>query len=127
MRQLPRAERAQRVGGQLGCARAQPHPDHELLAVLGVGNADDLGVQDVGMGVQELLDLPWVDVLATPDHHVLDPPGDGQVTLGVHDREVPGVHPVRRVDGLGGLVRLVPVADHHRVAARAQLARGTAR
>src|SRR6201987_4318599 len=34
VRQLSRAERAQRVGGQLGRARAQPHPDHELLAVL---------------------------------------------------------------------------------------------
>src|SRR5690242_19763199 len=127
VRQLPRAERAQRLGGQLGHPRAQPHPGHELLAVLGVGYPDDLRVEDVGVGVEELLDLPWVDVLPAPDHHVLDPPGDGQVAVGVHDGEVPGVHPVRRVDGLGGLVRLVPVTDHHRVAAGAQLAGGTAR
>jgi hypothetical protein len=37
------------------------------------------------------------------------------------------VHPAVRVDRLGGLARLVPVAEHHRVAARAQLARLAAR
>jgi len=127
MGQLARAEFAQRFGGQLLRARAQPDPDHQLLAVFRVGYTDDLSVQDVGVGVEELLDFPRVDVLAAADHHVLDPPGDGQVPVGIHHGEVAGVHPVGRVDGLGGLVRLVPVADHHRVAAGAQLARSAAR
>src|ERR1043165_7443540 len=55
--QLARAEFAQRFGGQLLRARAQPDPDHQLLAALRVGHANDLRVQDVGMGVEELLDF----------------------------------------------------------------------
>ena len=74
------------------------------------------------MGVEELLDLARVDVLPAADDHVLDPAGDVDVAVGVHHRQVAGVHPAGRVDRLGGLLRLVPVAEHHRVAAGAQLA-----
>src|SRR6202000_767814 len=70
-------------------------------------------------GVEQLLDLARVDVLTAADHHVLDPAGDVHVTLVIHHPEVAGVHPARGVDGFGGLVRLVPVAEHHRVAAGA--------
>ncbi len=77
--------------------------------------------------VEELLDLRRVDVLAAADDHVLDPPDDVQVTRLVHDGEVAGVHPACGVDHLGGLLRLVPVAQHDRVAAGAHLARRPAR
>ena len=77
------------------------------------------------MRVEKFLDLPRVDVLAAADHHVLDSPGDGQITVGIHDGEVTGVHPVRGVNRFGGLVRLRPVAEHHRITASAQLARRT--
>ena len=73
------------------------------------------------MGEQELLDLAGVDVLPAADEHVLDPARDVDVAVGVHGRQVAGVHPPGDVDGFGGRVRLVPVAEHHRVAAGAEL------
>ena len=93
MGQLAGAELAQRLGGERLGALAQPHPGHQLLAVPLVGDADDLGVDDVGVGVEELLDLPRVHVLPAADDHVLDPADDVEVALGVHDGEVAGVHP----------------------------------
>src|SRR6266576_4375015 len=65
---------------------------------------------------------PGADVLPAPDHHVLDTAGDVEVAVGVHDGQIPGVHPAGRVDRFGGLVRFVPVAEHYRVAPGAQLA-----
>src|SRR5699024_5097455 len=61
------------------------------------------------------------DVLPTADHHVLDPPDDVAVAVLTHDREVTRVHPTVGVDGLRGLLRVLPVAQHHRVAAGAEL------
>src|SRR3989337_2729861 len=69
-------------------ALPQPHPGADLLAVLGIGHADDLHVSDGWVGVEELLDLARVDVLAAPDDHVLDAPRDGEVALVVEDAEV---------------------------------------
>jgi hypothetical protein len=48
MRQLAGAERAQALGGEGFRARAQLDPGHQLFAVPGVGDADDLRVEDVG-------------------------------------------------------------------------------
>lgn len=42
----------------------------DLLAVLLVGHADDLHVLYLGVGVDELLDLLGVDVLAAADDHI---------------------------------------------------------
>ena len=79
------------------------------------------------MGVQEFLDLARIDVLAAADNHVLDAPDDVDVALVVHGRQVPSVHPARGIDGLTGRFGIVPVTEHDAVAARAQLARLTAR
>ncbi len=69
------------------------------------------------MGVEELLDLARVDVLPpAPDHHVLDPADDVAVAVLAHRGQVAGVHPAVGVDGLGGLLRVLPVAQHDRVA-----------
>jgi hypothetical protein len=84
-------------------------------------------VADRRVRVEELLDLARVDVLAAADDHVLDAPDDVHVALVVHRREVARVHPARRVDRLRGRSRIVPVAEHHAVAARAELARRAAR
>src|SRR5882724_13284821 len=83
-------ELADGVGGEWFGAGAHPDPGAQLFAVLGVRDADDLGVEHVGVGVEDLLDLAGVEVLPTADDHVLDPAGDAQVTLGVHDRQVAG-------------------------------------
>src|SRR5205823_7326598 len=106
-----------------GGAWADLDPGHELLAVLDVGDADHLDVGHVGVGVEELLDLPGIDVLSTADDHVLDAADDVDVAVGVHRGQVAGVHPAAAVDGLSGALGVVPVAHHHRVAPGAQLAR----
>src|SRR4029434_8757087 len=92
----------------------------------GVGHADHLDVADGRVPVEELLDLAWIDVLAAADDHVLDPADDVGVAVGVHGRQVAGVHPARLVDGLAGGLGVVPVAEHDHVPAGAQLARGVA-
>ena len=84
-------------------------------------DTDDLHVRDVRVRVEELLDLARVDVLAAADHEVLDPADDVEVAVAVHGGQVAGVHPPRAVEDVSSLLRLVPVADHHRVAAGAQL------
>src|SRR6478735_1420484 len=113
--ELAGAELAQGLGGERRGAVLHADPRAQLLAVLLVRDADDLGVEDVGVGVEELLDLARVDVLAAADDHVLDAAGDLDVAVIVHDADVAGVHPAV-LDGLGRLVGLLPVAEHHGVA-----------
>jgi hypothetical protein len=60
---LPRQKASTRPG-RATTPVAQAHPRHQLLAVALVGHADDLHVDDVGVAVEELLDLAGVDVLA---------------------------------------------------------------
>src|SRR6478735_1635544 len=119
--ELARGVGADGVGVERVGAVAELDPRTQLLAVLLVGDADHLHVLDVGVGVEELLDLAWVDVLPTADDHVLDPADDVAVAVLAHLGEVAGVHPAVGVDGLGGLLGVVPVAEHHRVAAGAEL------
>ncbi len=61
--------------------------------------------------VQDLVDLPRVDVVAGRDDHVLLAVHDVEVALLVHVGDVAGVEPVV-ANGAGGLVRQVPVAPH---------------
>ena len=126
MRDLALAVLAHLVLGQ-ALALAQDDPGAQLLAEALVGDADHLHVEHLGVGVEELLDLARVDVLAAADHHVLDAADDVAVALVVDHREVTGVHPAAGVDRFLGLGLVVPVAEHHRVAAGAQLARLAAR
>ena len=58
-------------------------------------------VGDRRVAVEVLLDLARIDVLAAADDHVLDPPDDVAVAVGVDGREVAGVHPARGVQRLG--------------------------
>ena len=44
----------------------------DLLALMVVGHPDDGHVRDCRVGVQELLDLPGVDVLATAGDHLFE-------------------------------------------------------
>jgi hypothetical protein len=106
---------------------AGDHTGEDLLAVPLVRYADHLHIGDLGVGVEELLDLARVDVLPASDDHVLDAADDLDVAVLAHHRQVAGVHPAPRVDRLRRLLRFVPVAEHHAVAAGAQFARLTAR
>ena len=75
------------------------------------------------MGVEKLLDLAWVDVLASPDDHVAESPDDPEVSVDVHRCKVAGVHPAIVVDRVVGRVLVVPVPEHDAVSTRAQLTR----
>src|SRR5262245_58611002 len=66
MRDLPVTEFANLVDCRLR-AVTQLDPGHDLFAVLQIRHADHLHILDLGMGVQELFDLAWVDVLAAAD------------------------------------------------------------
>ena len=74
------------------------------------------------MAEDRVLDLDRRDVLTAGDDHVLLTIRDGEVVVVVVDRAaVAGVEPLEPiiddVDRGGGLVRLIPVAVHHHVAA----------
>src|SRR4029453_2225529 len=97
-------------------------PRADLLAVLLIGNANHLDVLNLRVAVEKLLDPGRIDVLPAPNHHVFDAPDDVAVALGIERREVAGVHPARLVYGLGRTRWIVPVSEHHRVPARAELA-----
>src|SRR5437667_12731211 len=105
-----------------GRAALRNDPGAELLAVFRVRHAEHLDILDLRMPVQELLDPARIHVLAAPDHHVLDAADDAAIALLVDRREVAGVHPARRIDGVARPLIVVPIAEHDRVAARAQLA-----
>ena len=74
------------------------------------------------MREQELLDLARVNVLAAADDHVLDPPGDAVIAVGLPQGQVARVQPTVGVDRRGRGFGIVVVAEHHDVAAGAKLA-----
>src|SRR5689334_9951945 len=126
VRDLAVAERADLFRCQR-LARAYAHPCAELLAIAIVGDAEHLHVLDLGMAIQELLDLARIEVLAATDHHVLDAADDVAIALLVDHGEVAGVHPAGLVEHLGGLFALIPIAEHDAVATGAELATFAAR
>src|SRR5690606_976352 len=70
---------------------------------------------------QDLFDLGGVDIEPAADVHVLEPVGDGQVAAFVDLADVAGVQPAVGVDGGGGGLRVVEVAQHHVGAAQQHL------
>ena len=67
---------------------------------------------------EHFLDLAGVDVLAAPDDHLLEPPGDAQVAAVVHRAEVAGaaVRPAASAghDGPAGDGLAAELAEHCR-------------
>src|SRR5260370_24766390 len=92
-----------------------------------IGYAESLDVGDCRMGVEELLDLARIDVLAAADDDVLQAADDVAITFGIDGGEIAGVHESGAVDRLGGRLLGGPVAAHHAVAARQELARDAGR
>ncbi|KAI3475675.1 hypothetical protein L1887_62893 [Cichorium endivia] len=62
------------------------------------------------------------NVLAAADDHVLAAPDNLQIARLVHHRQITAVHPLGLVDALLGRLLVVPVAEHHAVAAGADSA-----
>lgn len=70
----------------------------------------------MSLGVQDVLDLAGVDVVAGGDDHPLGPAPEVDEALLIHDAEVAGIDPGEAVrvmaEGLGGLVGVVHVLLH---------------
>src|SRR6185437_503426 len=49
-----------------------------------VWHSDDGGLGHLGQGDDEVLDLPWANVLAAPDNQVLHPANDREIAVLVH-------------------------------------------
>jgi len=98
---------------RLGDLVAVAQHDHRTayLAPGGVGDADQGAFGDGRVGVQGLLHLGGVDVLAAGDDHVLEPAGDVQVPVVVDLSQVTGAEPATLGERRPGRVRLPPVAS----------------
>src|SRR6266508_1815464 len=118
-----RAVRAE-VLGRRGRVGLELHDRLDLLAEHLVRDADDGGVDDIGMLEQGLLDLDAVHVLAAADDHVLRPVDEVEEPVLVETTDVAAAEPAVRGDRLGGRVGSVPVpAAHDRGSAQPDLAR----
>src|SRR5450631_1199110 len=115
VRDLSLTERADLVGRER-LARARPDPCAELLAVAGVSDPENLNIQNLRMTIEEFLDFSGIEILAATDHHVLDAADDVAIALGIDHGDVAGVHPPLRVEHVGGLFPLIPIAQHDAVA-----------
>ena len=92
-------------------ARLQSYDRRRLFAEYPVRQADDGGIHDRRMAVQNLLDLDAVDVLAAADQHVLLAIDDVEEALLVDLREIAGLEPVV-LEGFLRRLGLVPVTTH---------------
>ena len=95
------------------------HPGANFLAHFWVGYAEYLYLGDFGIGIEEFLDLAWVDILATADHHIFNTANHLHIAVRIHDAEVAGVQPVGGIDGFPGALVVIPVTLHDRIAAHA--------
>src|SRR6185437_4978963 len=103
----------------------EPHPRADLLAIFQIRKPDDLRLAHFRMRVQELLDLARIYVLAPTNDHVLDASADVHTAVLTHHGQIARMHPSSGVNRLSGRLWVVPVAEHHRVPARAQLPLGS--
>ena len=105
----------------IACPLARHHYGRQLLAQPLVGDPEGHGFGDTFALVERVLNLKAADVLAAPDHDVLDAINEVDEFLLVGIGQVPGSEPAvlkrprRRVG-------LVPVASHHGRAAHPQFA-----
>src|SRR6516162_2910541 len=105
---------------------AQPDASADLFTIPVVRNPHHGDIEHRRMAIEELLDLPWIDVFSTADDHVFDAPDDIAVPLLIEDREVTGAHPSALIDRLRRALGLTPVTAHHGISAGQQLTGGPA-
>src|ERR1022692_2126296 len=103
-----------------GLAGFELHPRQDGFTEAGVGDADDVDVGDLGMGVQEVLDFARVDVLSAADNGVLGASAETEIAVGTHGGEIAGVEPAFGIDDGGGGFGIRVVAFHDQVAAGAE-------
>src|SRR5205807_8970653 len=65
------------------------------------------------MADEELLNFSGEEVLAAANDHLLEPTHDVDIPVSIHRGQVARVQPALTINGLGGLLRHLVVADHH--------------
>ena len=103
-------------------ARSRSHEcDHPLSPLL-VGYAHHRDVAHAGVSEENLFDFPGIDILSTPNDHVLDAANNLDVAPRIHRSEVARMQPARFIDGRFGRFGVVVIAVHHPVSPGADLA-----
>src|SRR5208283_4459433 len=102
--------------------RFQPDPSADDLAKAWIRNPDHLRLGHLGMGVQELFNLPWIDVLTPAQDHVLGAAGDAKGAVLAHDGQVAAAQPAVGTDHALGRRDVTIVARHGEITPRTQLA-----
>src|SRR5262249_19989295 len=89
------------IANLIGCrmlSLAKPDPGANLFAVLSIGHANHLYVDDLRVCVQKFFDLPRINVFAAANDHVFETPHDVDVTILAHNRKIACMHPAGGVD-----------------------------
>src|SRR5215813_11342491 len=107
--------------------RARNHAQTVALAQPRVGNAHDGGVQDLRVGIENLLDLPREELLAAAVDHLLEPPDDLHVAGPVELAEVARAKPAVGGEELGVRRWVLVIAEMDRGAERGDLTLGPRR
>src|SRR5262245_50964983 len=114
------------IGGDLAQGERFPFAgNHHGAATLHeprVGHGHDGHAGDLGMRVEEILDLDHGDVLAAADDDVLAPPGDRDVAVAVQGGAIARLEPAVPRVAVGGELRTLVVADELEGAAHEQVA-----
>src|SRR5439155_19964545 len=108
--------------GRCRLAGLEHDPGTNLLAEVRIGHAEHLHRLHLRMALQEVFDLAGKNVLATADQHVLRAADDVAPALRIDRRQVAAVHPTGRIERLAGALGILPIAAHHEIPTRAQLA-----
>jgi hypothetical protein len=103
-------------------ALLQDYQSHSLLAVLRIRDADHLDVVDTRHLPQILFDFLGVNILTSPNDHILDSTHNSQIAIVVHFACVASPHPAINNGLLGGLL-IAPIAQHDGLALDHYLAR----
>src|ERR1700688_1808851 len=87
-----------------------------------IRNPDDRSSHDGGMGVENILDLAGIDILAAADDHVLAPALNAAISVLVETPQIAGVKPAFGIDCRSRRFRIVEIVLHDGVSASADFA-----
>ena len=107
--------------------RAQLDPGAKFFTEALIRHAKNLHILDLGVPIEEFFHFARVDIFPTANHQILDSTHDVAEAFRINRRQITSMHPARGVNGLCGAFRVFPIAQHHRIAARAKLTRHAAR
>src|SRR4051794_28110102 len=78
-----------------------------------MGYAHDGGFRNSGEATQKILDLPWIDVAAAADDHLLEPSRDTAIALAVDHSEIAGAQEPAIVKQVRPRLRITKIAAGH--------------